>query len=214
LPDGHIEVRRVELEVLGGRVALAPFTLDPATMLVRVQAEVTNLALKEIAALLPETLADAKGRLSGKMEVRWSPTVGFEPGRGALQIHADEPAALRLAATPGFLTQHMPERIFLLPEKLGALAKWFAPKNPAFDSLRHIELGEDSLTVEKMKVELYPDGPDGVRSATVEVTARPPKGSIVEQVSFTINVAGPLKQVLDLSLDDRARINFKPTPDR
>lgn len=214
LPDGGIEVRRVELEALGGRVALAPFTLDPATMLVRVQAELTNLALKEIATLLPETLAEAKGRLSGKMEVRWSPNVGFEPGKGALQIHADEAAALRLVATPGFLTQHIPEQIFLLPGKLGAVARWFAPKNPAYESLRRIELGQDLLAVEKLKVELYPDGPDGVRSATVEVATRPPPGSLVEQMSFTINVAGPLKQVLDLSMSDRAKINFKATPDR
>lgn len=208
MAGGRIEVQRVELEALGGRVALAPFALDPATMLVQVQAEVTSLALKDIATLLPETLAEAKGRLSGKMEVRWSPTAGFEPGRGALRILPEEPAALRLAAAPGFLTQHMPERIFLLPERLGTLARWFAPKNPAYENLRHIELGEQSLAVEKLKVELYPDGPEGVRSATVEVTARPPAGSVVEQVSFTINVAGPLKQVLDLGLDDRARINF------
>jgi hypothetical protein len=207
-PGGHIEVQRAELEVLGGRVSLAPFVVDPAALTVATTAEVTAVAMSELAALLPETLAAAKGRLSGRLELRWNAQEGFVPGKGSLSILPDEPASLRLTAAPGFLTQHMPERLQLLPEKLGALARWFAPKNPAYDSLRNIELGNDTLAVESLKVELYPDGPDGARSAVVDVSARPPAGSIVEQVSFTINVAGPLKQVIELGLDDRARINF------
>ncbi len=214
LSDGRIEVRRADLDVLGGRVALAAFVVDLAAPELRTTAEVTAVALSELAALLPETLAAAKGRLSGRMEVRWNAQDGFEPGKGSLRMLPDEPVSLRLASAPGFLTQHMPERLQLLPEKLGALARWLSPRNPAYDSLSHIELGEDTLAVEKLRVELYPDGPDGARSALVEVTARPPKGSAVELVSFTVNVAGPLKQVIDLGLKNQARINFQMAPDK
>ncbi|MBP6506804.1 MAG: YdbH domain-containing protein [Opitutaceae bacterium] len=209
-PDGRIAVSQTEVEVLGGRVVLAPFVFDPARLEVRTTAELTGVALSELASLLPETLAEAHGRLSGRIALHWSSAAGFEPGSGSLNVLPDTPASLRLAAAPGFLTQHMPERIQLVPAWLGPLARWLSPENPAYDSLRHIELGEQSLTVEKLRVELYPDGTGGARSATVEVSARPPAGSIVEQVSFTINVAGPLEQILKLGLDDRAKIKFGP----
>lgn len=208
LPDGSVELRSVSAEVFGGRVALAPFHIDLRAPSVHTAAELTSVAMSEIAALVPEALAEARGRLSGRLELNWSVAKGFEPGRGQLNILPDEPAALRLAATPGFLTQHLPERFQWLPDMFGRMAQWLAPKNPAYDDLRHIELGEQSLVVEQLRVELYPDGVTGPRSALVEVAARPPAGSAVENLRFTVNVAGPLQQVLALGLNDKAKIGF------
>jgi hypothetical protein len=129
-----------------------------------------------------------------------------------MRVTADTPASIQLASTPGFLTQHLPERIKLLPDWLRLPPNWFAPVNPAYGTLEKIERGEQDLTVEQLRVELYPDGPEGARSATVAVTARPLAGSAVELVSFTINIAGPLQQVLEIGLDDRARLNFGGKP--
>lgn len=207
--DGRIEVRRAEVAVFGGRVMLSPFTVNPAQPEVNATAELSGLALAELAKLIPTALTAAEGRLEGSIGVQWSPASGFQPKSGALSVSADTTATLRLAATPGFLTQHLPERIQLLPAWLRLPANWFAPINPAYDTLERIEMGRQELTVEKMRVALYPDGPDGPRSAVVEVTARPATGGVVELVSFTVNVAGPLQQVLQLGLDDRARMNFK-----
>jgi hypothetical protein len=209
-PDGRIEVMRAEGEIMGGRVALEPFMIDPADFRVSTTANLAGLGLGELALLLPETLAEAHGRVNGRIRLRWSVATGFEPGAGLLTVAPEIPASLRLAAAPGFLTAHLPERIQLVPAWLGPLARWFAPENPAFDNLRRIELGEQSLTIDQLRVELYPDGPDAARSAVVEVSARPPAGSLVELVTFTINLAGPLEQVLKLGMDERASVNFSP----
>lgn len=207
-PDGDVEVRQAEFAVFGGRMALSPFTVDLAHPNVCVTAELAGLALAELAQLVPAALTDAQGRINGRISVSWSPAAGFQPGAGTLTVSAGTPAALRLAAAPGFLTQHLPERIALLPSWLGAPSRWFAPVNPAYATLQRIELGQQPLTVEKLHVGLYPDGADGPRSAVVEIVARPAAGGVVEQVSFTVNVAGPLQQVLQLGLDGRARLNF------
>lgn len=206
--DGRIEVRRAEVEVFGGRVALSPFTFDPARPEVATTAELSGLAMAELARLIPTALASATGKIEGRIGIEWSEAAGFQPRSGALTIATDAPATLRLTATPGFLTQHLPERIQLLPGWLRLPANWFAPVNPAYGTLESIEMGRQDLRVDQLRVALYPDGPEGVRSATVEVTARPATGSAVELVSFTVNVAGSLQQVLQLGMDDRASLNF------
>lgn len=205
---GEVIVRGAEIAVLGGTVRVRPFAADPARLEIRATVDLAGIALGEVADLVPTALAAARGRMDGRIEIAWSPATGFMPQGGALRVSADTPAMIRLASTPGFLTQHLPERIKLLPDWLRLPPTWFAPVNPAYGTLQQIELGEQDLAVEQLRVELYPDGPAGARSATVEVTARPAAGSAVEQVSFTINVAGPLQQVLEIGLDDRARLNF------
>ncbi len=207
--DGRMEVRRAEVEVFGGRITLSPFTFDPTNPEVTTTAELTGLALAELARLMPTALASATGRIEGRIGIEWSEAAGFQPKSGSLTIAPDVPATLRLAAAPGFLTQHLPERIQLLPAWLRLPANWLAPVNPAYGTLESIEMGRQDLRVEQLRVALYPDGPEGMRSATVEVTARPATGSAVELVSFTVNVAGSLQQVLQLGMDDRASLDFK-----
>jgi len=209
---GEVSVRRAEIAVLGGMVRVRPFAADPARLEIRTTADLAGIALGEVAGLVPTALAAARGRLDGHIAIAWSQATGFKPQGGALRVAADTPATIRLASTPGFLTQHLPERIKLLPDWLRLPPTWFAPVNPAYGTLEEIERGEQDLTVEQLRVELYPDGPDGARSATVKVAARPAAGSAVERVSFTVNVAGPLQQVLEIGLDERARLNFNAKP--
>ncbi len=205
---GEIAVRTVEIAVLGGRVRVRPFSVDPAQLEVRATVDLMGIALDEVAGLVPTALTAARGCMDGQVEIAWNPATGFMPQGGELRVAAGTPASIRLASTPGFLTQHLPERIKLLPDWLRLPENWFAPVNPAYGTLEEIERGEQDLTVEQLRVELYPDGPEGARSATVAVTARPAAGSAVELVSFTINVAGPLQQVLEIGLDERARLKF------
>lgn len=209
---GEITVRNTEISVLGGTVRVRPFSVDPARLEIRATADLAGIALGEVANLVPTALAGARGRMDGRIELAWSETSGFMPQGGELRVTDGAPASIRLTSTPGFLTQHLPERLKLLPDWLRLPPTWFAPVNPAYGTLQEIERGEQELTVEQLRVELYPDGPAGARSATVAVTARPATGSAVEQVSFTINVAGPLQQVLEIGLDDRARLNFNAKP--
>ena len=210
--DGRLEIRRLELDVLGGHVSLEPFGFDPAKPALEATANFSGIALSDLARLVPQALAEARGLVNGRVALRWSSATGFQLGTGALAVSTATPAMVRLAATPGFLTGSMPRNIALLPAWLGPLARWFSPENPAYSSLEDIELGRQALSVESLNLQFYPDGPDAPRSARVDLTARPPAGSAVERVTFTVNVAGPLNQVLRLGRNGGIKVKVESGP--
>ena len=203
---GRFSVRRAEVGVMGGRVALAPFTLDPAAPAVHTDAEIVGIALSDLAALVPQALAEARGQVAGRVSVNWSLSGGVEPGTGLLSVSADAPAGLRLTNSPGLLTGSATPRIEFLPAWTGPLRRWLSVENPAYDVLRRIERGELPLVVENLQVKLYPDGLTAPQSVRVELAAHPTAGSAVQRVTFAVNVTGPLMEVLKLGLDDRAKI--------
>jgi hypothetical protein len=208
----RLHIRQAGLTMLGGHINLRPFILDPAKPAIDTTADLDGVDLGALAAFVPEALSEAKGQVSGRIAVRWSAKLGTQAGDGSLTVSPDSPASIRLTSTPGFLTQHTTERLQLLPDGFGRLAHWLSVENPAYDTLRRIELGELPLKVEKLQVELYPDGPNGPRSATAVVVAKPADGSAVGLVSFTVNVSGPLDEVLKLGTNENVkfRVDTKP----
>lgn len=210
--SARLIVERASADLLGGRIALRPFSLDPLSPEVNTSADLQGVGLGDLAALVPEALSEAKGQLSGRVAVHWSAKVGLSPGEGSLVVMPDAPATLRLKATPGFITQRVPERLLWLPSSLGVVARLLALPNPAYDTLRRIELGELPLQVEKMDIRLFPDGPDGARSAVAHIETRPPGDTLVKRVTFDVNLAGPLTEVLRLGSDDRVKISTGTKP--
>lgn len=207
---GQLAVQRAQLEVFGGRIVLAPFALDPAAPAVRTIADFSQIALGELAALVPQALAEARGQVAGRVAINWSLKAGARPDAGGLDMAPGAPATFRLAKSPGLLTGRTPPRIAFFPTWTGPLRAWFSAPNPAYETLRGIELGETPLTLDSLQVRLLPDGPDGARTASVEVAARPTIGTAVERVTFSINLSGPLTQVLRLGLDERTRVRMAP----
>jgi len=213
LARNRVAIRRAEFSALGGHVALRPFEIDLATpenapLALAATAELRGLALAQLASFIPEAVREASGRVSGTVQVSWSEATGLQLGTGALHIEADTAAHIHLAAMPGFLTQHTTPRFVWLPPGFGRLARWLALDNPAYGTLAEIETGTQPLRVETLHVALYPDGPDGPRSAAVHLTARPTSGAVVKQLRFDINLSGPLDQVLRLGTSDALRLNF------
>jgi len=211
LPRNVARVRVAEFTALGGRVSLRPFEIDlgnAEAVSVAATAELHGLALDQLAALVPEAVREASGRVSGEVRLSWSAATGLQIGSGALRIEPSAQAQLRLTAMPGFLTQHTTPRFFWMPASFGRLARWLALDNPAYDTLAEIEEGTQPLHVESLHVALYPDGPDGPRSAAVSLVARPLSGAVVKQLRFDINVSGPLDQVLRLGASDSVKLNF------
>lgn len=204
---GQLDVRRAGIDALGGHIELTPFVVDPAAPEVQTTAELGGVALGDLATLLPEALSAASGQMEGRISVRWSARMGFDVDAGALTVADNAPADLRLTASPGFLTGKMPLRIQFLPPWLGPLARWVAIDNPAYDMLHRIEMGETWLTIERLRVQLYPDGPNGARSAVVDIAARPAGGGVVDRVTFAVNVFGPLSQVVRLGLNQTLKVS-------
>lgn len=202
-----LTVKRVELEVLAGKVSLSPFVVNLLDPSVKTTAELTAVALSDLIHYLPPALSQADGLVGGKVNIDWSARFGLQTAGGSLVISPDSPASLKLVSTPGFLTGSMPERLQLLPAKAGFLARWFSLNNPAYDMLKRIELGQASLRVENLQVQLYPDGPGAPRSVRIDVLARPEDGSVVKSVKFEINVMGTLDQVIKLGSAGGLKIN-------
>ena len=208
--EGKFAVTRAEFAAFGGRIALAPFSLDPAAPAVKSVADFSGLALGDLAALVPQALKAAQGQVAGRVEVNWSLKSGLGPGDGSLAVASAQPATVRLAASPGLLTGNSPPRIALLPAYWGPLSRWISLENPAHGMLQRIELGQAPLAVESLALQLYPDGAGGARSAAVKVVARTTGvGDVVEQVTFSVNVSGPLDQVLRLGMDSRAKVRVQ-----
>lgn len=201
--EQRLRVERAQVGMWSGRVALRPFSFDLSKPAIRATAELDRVALENLAALVPETISEGHGSLNGTVEFSWSAAKGLQAGRGNLRLSPGAPTTLRLAAAPSLLTSHVPRKIEWVPSALGPIARWLALDNPAYETLRRIEMGEMPLTVNVMSVELYPDGPDGSTSVRVKMSARPEDGSVVDEVSFQVNVTGPINEVMQLGADDR-----------
>ena len=210
--EGRFAVTRAEFAAFGGRIALAPFTIDPAAPSVKSTADFSGLGIGDLAALVPQALKEAQGQVAGRLAVNWTLKSGFGPGDGSLSVSSAMPVIIRLTSSPGLLTGNSPPRIALIPSYLGALSRWVSLENPAHSLLQRIELGQAPLAVESLALQLYPDGAGGARSAAVKVVARTTGvGDVVEQVTFSVNVSGPLDQVLRLGMDNRAKVRLQTT---
>ncbi len=199
---GRLALSEARIEVAGGEVTVDPAEIALAPLVGEVNLRITNVGLQDVAALVPAGLAETRGRINGAVRVGWREGEGFQLGQGNLVLGETESARLRLAPSPGFLTDRVSPRFELLPAWLGPIAKWVRPKNPAYADLRDIELGFTDLRLEGLSVQLTPAGDGEGRTARVRVRARPLKpGGVVEQVTFEVNVAGPLSEVVRLGLN-------------
>ena len=206
----NIQVARATAAVLDGHVEVAPFAFSLAKPEMKSDVHFTAIEIERLAAFLPPVLADATGKVSGRMAVSWSAAAGLSPGSGRLQIDPGAAASLRLAPRPGFLTSRVPQRLSLLPKSLGPLARMFSPINPAYETLRAIEMGEMRLEVNSLDVGLRPEGDPSGRTARVVLTARPAaKATAVESVRFEINVSGPLADLLRLGLEGKIQVHAR-----
>lgn len=208
--SGAVTLSEARVEIAGGEVVLDPATIPLSPLALDINLRVINVGLQDVAALVPASLADARGRIDGALRMSWSEGEGLQLGVGELKLGEHEPATVRLAATPGFLTDRVPRYFELAPSWTGPLAKWLRPKNPAYDDMAAIELGRTELRVESLSVRVTPDGDERGRTASVSLTAHPMQASsVVEKVTFEINVSGSLRQVLKLGLEQPFSLNVR-----
>ena len=204
LLDGRREliVNAAQVEIAGGKVTVDPCDVSLTPLEVKVNLRISRVGLQDIVLLVPAAgLADARGRIDGEVQVKWSEAVGFQLGVGHLGLCDDEPAIIRLMPKPGLLTARVPKYIDFTP-RLGMFGKLLRAKNPAYGNIRSVELGETDLQVKTLDVQLTPVGDDKGRSATARIVAQPTEpGSKVSAVTFDVNVDGPVSDVVKLGLE-------------
>jgi hypothetical protein len=205
--DGRVALSGARVEIAGGRVTLDPTTMSLAPLAVEATLNVIDVGMQDIAALVPAGLSAAQGRIDGIVRVGWSTARGFHVGAGNLTLGESEPATVRLAPTPGFLTRTMPKRFEPVPAWTGPLSRWLSADNPIYRDMAEIELGRTPLRVESLSVRLTPEGDALGRTATVRMVARPLQpDAAVKVVNIDVNVAGPLDSILHLGLNQKFSI--------
>lgn len=182
---GWLRVSEVGVRGLGGALTVTPFEVEPARPKLAVTIRLAGIALEEVVAFLPNVLSDARGRADGEMAVFWSPMAGLNFGAGWMRLADGAPASVRLAPTPGLITSQL------------------APGNPAFGSLRRVELGQTPLNVRVLSATFQPAGDAFGRTATVRLEAEPVDSQLIAPIRMDVNVAGPLDRLIKLGLDDR-----------
>lgn len=206
----RINVSSARVEIAGGYVSAAPFDFVFSEPSLNLALSMKGVGLQDLIVFVPTTLSDARGRINGDLLLKWNPTDGVEVGAGNLMIDKDEAATVRLASQPGFLTERVPAKFVLAPW-LGPLKGLFAPKNPSYSTLSAIELGQLGLAVDELEVRMNPDGDEKGRSASAFIRAHPQsKDSAVKEVTFTINITGPLSQIFRIGVgDDKASMTIR-----
>lgn len=207
--DGRIHFSSTKFTAYGGVIGIAPFSFDPKAPAVATSVRVEGIDSASLAAFLPGGIAEANGRFSGELALRWSPETGVVPGVGQLRLIKAPDSAIRLSSAPGFFTSNMQPRLFFLPPSLGFLQRVFSLKNPAYDTLKQIEEGKMPIAVDAITINFTPDGDEKGRSASVVIAARPsdPR-SAVKNLRINVNVTGPLTEVLRMGTASRVQIGF------
>lgn len=209
----RVRVTRARFEALDGQVEFSPFEVNPVQPDLKTEVRFAGVELSRLTAFLPSVLANASGAVTGRMDVTWSQAAGLRSANATFRPDAG-PASVRLTPAPGFLTSRLPERvrerIDLLPAWLGPLRGLFSPVNPAYETLRAIEMGQMRLEVSTLEVTIDPSGDPQGRTARVVVQAQPAaERSVVESVRFEINVKGPLADLLRLGLEGRLKVSTR-----
>ena len=189
---GRLAVRGAQLEALDGRVAITPFTLDPAAPAVQTTAEVSGVALEQLALLLPQALSEARGRAEGQIAFGWDATHGLSFGDGWLKLVDGTPASVKLAPMPGLITGQLPA------------------SNPARAALSRVELGQTAINLRLLHAEFHPAGDGAGRTATLKLEGEPVDPQLIAPLVIDVNVAGPLDQLVRLGFDDRMKVKGGP----
>jgi hypothetical protein len=171
----RIDVASATVEIAGGRVTAKPFVVALAQPKLAVDLAMERVGLQDVAALVPDFLADGRGRVNGAVRINWSQAAGIDVGSGYMEIDPSERAEVRFRPNPGLLTSTLPPQVLEL-----------------YPGLTNVEMGKATLLAEQLEVRLSPEGDAEGRSATVVIAGGPVDKTLKAPLVLRINVRGPL----------------------
>lgn len=173
------EVTAAEVEIAGGKVTARPFAFTVREPRLEADIEMMRVGLQDVAALVPDFVADGRGRVNGAVHIGWNETDGVTLGAGNISIDPSERAELRFRPNPGLLTGSLPQ----------AVLKYYP-------GLVNVEMGQAALLAERFDVRFSPDGDAEGRTATVNIAGGPVDRSLKAPLVLTIHVRGPLAPLI------------------
>lgn len=181
-----LSVREARIEIAGGDAMLDPCTVPLSPIALDVKLRLVRVGLQDLAALVPQALTEARGRADGSVGLRWSAESGLVLGAGQFAVRSDEPAVVRLAPTPGLISNSLPTSALQYYPGLG-----------------QIETGEVPLRAELLEVVFTPEGDSEGRTARVRLAGGPVDPKLRAPIDLTINVRGPLDALVRFGTDSR-----------
>jgi hypothetical protein len=196
LLDGEeIRVNNAAIDIFGGELRVGSLVMSTRKPEFSVTAEMNGVEVGQILFLLPPVLSEARGRLDGNVALSRDSS-GIQIGDAKLNLRQGETADLRLAIKPGWLSTALPPEV----------VKYF----PGF---RKIETGEIPIRAKVLEITLTPLGDAEGRTAWVHLAGGPSDPELTAPIDTTINVRGPLEQLVkigaDLGTDSRLRFSGK-----
>jgi hypothetical protein len=193
LLDGEeIRVNNAAIDVFGGELRVGSLVMSTRKPEFSVTGQMNGVEVGQILFLLPPVLSEARGRLDGSVELSRDAS-GIQIGDARLTLRQGETADLRLAIKPGWLSTALPPEIL----------KYF----PGF---RKIETGEIPIRARVLEITMTPLGDEQGRTAWVHLAGGPSDPELTAPIDTTINVRGPLEQLVKIGaeLGTNSRLRF------
>lgn len=188
LKSQEVSVEEASVEVFGGELVLAAFGFSTARREMSVIARVVGVQVEHAVQFLPRIISSARGRVDGSVALHRTPA-GIQIGSGNLALRANEPAEVRLAPTPGLISASLPPAVL-----------------EYYPGIGKIETGEIPLRAEKLEISFMPLGDAQGRTAVLHLAGGPVDPSLRAPVDLTINVRGPLDQLIRFGTDSRVQM--------
>lgn len=188
LKGEQVSVEEASVEVFGGELVLAAFGFSTERREMSVIARVVGIQIDKIVQFLPKFVSSARGRVDGSVAIHRTPA-GIQIGSGSLALRSDELAELRLAPTPGLISANLPPAVL-----------------EYYPGIGRIETGEVPLRAERLEVSFMPLGDSQGRTAVLRLAGGPVDPSLRAPVDLTINVRGPLDQLVRFGMDSRVQM--------
>lgn len=179
-----VTVNEASVEAFGGRVSVGPFQFDPASPVLHVVMQMTDIEAQQILAVFPDA-PQGEGILAGRIPVSYeNGRVAF--GEGKLALTSGTKARIHFH-NPGLFTQAW---------------SWWMPKRKL---LEQIETGQEAFLVNEATIELHPaDAP--TRPARVRLVGVPAEHPRDGPFTFDFNINMPLETIVNFGLNSNLHI--------
>lgn len=186
--DDTVNIPRAVVQLFGGELSVTGISFSRKLPKFSVAAQVTGFELSELAKLVPKIIASARGQVDGYIELNHDDS-GFDLGSGFLGLREGAPAELRLVPTPGILSSVLPPSI-----------------KKVYTGIAKVEQEGLPLLAEVLQMRFVPDRDEQGRTAWVHVAGRPVDPGFKGPVDLTINVRGPLDELINLGANSAMRV--------
>lgn len=182
----RIAVSRATLSAFGGRLTAEPFLFFPRNNEIEFTVSADGIVVEQVMALAKDVPAKARGVVNGRLPIRVD-AGGLRLGTGWLELKPGTYAEVQLEAA-------------------GLLTRGVSSSNPSYPTLKKVESGLLRLQLTELRLDIRPPNQPAGRSATIKIAGEPVDKEVKAPVNLSLNVNGPIEQLLNLGLD--RRLNF------